>query len=67
MSKVLDSLLKDMIEKIKSPEVHSAIIAPLLAYIMDLLYPYLMVILGLWVLILVGVCSILVFLMYLVS
>ena len=67
MSKVLESLLKDMIEKLKSPEVHSAIVAPLLAYIMDMLYPYFMVIVALWVLIFVGVCSILVFLMYLVS
>jgi hypothetical protein len=67
MSKVVDSLLKDLIEKVKSPEVQTAFVIPLFEYILDLLYPYLFAIVALWVLILIGVAAILVFLMYLVS
>jgi hypothetical protein len=67
MSKVVESLFKDLIEKAKSPEVQSTIVTPLFAYILDMLSPYLFAILGLWVLILVGVIAILVFLVYLVS
>ena len=67
MSKVVESLLKDAIEKVKSPEVHSAIIEPLLSYILDMLYPYLIAIVGLWVAMLLGIIAIFVFLVYIVT
>ena len=67
MIKVVESLLKDLIEKLKSPEVQSAFVTPLFDAILEMLYPYLIAIVALWVLILVGVAAILVFLMYLVS
>ena len=62
MSKVVESLLKDAIEKLKSPEVQSTLITPLLDSILEMLYPYIFAIVGLWVLILLGVTAILVFL-----
>jgi len=62
MSKVVESLLKDAIEKLKSPEVQSTLITPLLDSILEMLYPYIFAIVGLWVLILLGVAAILVFL-----
>lgn len=67
MSKVIESLYKDILEKVKSPEVQSAVVEPLLSYILDLLYPYLIAIVGLWIFILLGIFAILIFLLYLVS
>ncbi len=66
MSKVVESLLNDTIQRVKTPEFHSAVISPLLTYILDMLSPYLFAIVGLWVLTFLGVVSILVFLVYLV-
>jgi len=36
MSKVIDSLVKDAIDKVKTPEFQSAVAGPLLAYILDI-------------------------------
>jgi hypothetical protein len=67
MSKVVDSLLKDAVEKVKTPEFHSAVLGPLLEYILDMLSPYLLAIVGLWVLTFLGVVAILGFLYYILT
>ena len=52
MSKVLESIVSDAINRVKTPEVQDAlqtrIISPILGYVLDALYPYLIAILGLW-------------------
>lgn len=64
MSKVLDSLLKDALEKVRTPEVQRAfqesVIEPILSQILTFLYPYIVGVLGLWVLIFLGVVILLV-------
>lgn len=67
MSKVVESLLKDAVEKVKTPEFHSKVVGPLLEYIMDMLAPYLIALVGLWVLTFLGVASILAFLVYIMT
>jgi hypothetical protein len=67
MSKVVESLLKDAMEKVKTPEFHSKVVAPLLEYIMDMLAPYLIAVVGLWVLTFLGVVAILGFLVYIMT
>lgn len=67
MSKVVESLLKDAIEKVKTPEFHSAVVAPLLEHILEMLAPYLLAVVGLWVLTFIGVFSILGFLVYILT
>jgi len=66
MSKVVESLLKDAVAKVKTPEFHSSVVVPLLEYIFDMLSPYLFAIVGLWVLTFVGVIATLGFLIYIV-
>jgi hypothetical protein len=63
----VESLLTDAIEKVKTPEFHSAVVAPLLAYILDLLSPYLVAVVGLWILTFLGVIGILGFLVYILT
>lgn len=67
MSKVVESLLKDAVEKVKTPEFHSRVVEPLLGYILEMLAPYLLALVGLWVLTLLGVFAILGFLLYIVT
>jgi hypothetical protein len=67
MSKLVESLLKDAVEKVKTPQFHSGVVAPLLEYILEMLAPYLIAIVGLWVLTLVGVIAILGFLVYILT
>ena len=67
MSKVVDSLLKDAVEKVKTPEFHSKVVAPLLEYILDMLAPYLVAVVGLWILTFLGVIAILGFLVYVLT
>lgn len=67
MSKVVESLLKDAVQKVKSPEFQSSVVEPLFAYILDMLYPYLFALVGLLVLIFVGVVGNLGFLVYLTT
>lgn len=67
MSKVVESLLKDAMEKVKTPEFHSAVVTPLLEYILEMLAPYLIALVGLWVFTLLGVLAILGFLVYILT
>jgi hypothetical protein len=67
MSKLVDSLLKDAVEKVKTPEFYSAVVAPLMESILDMLAPYLIAIVGLWILTFVGVVAILGFLVYILT
>lgn len=64
MSKVVESLLRDAIQKVKTPEVQRAfqenVIEPILSQILEFLYPYIVGVVGLWVLIFVGVVILLV-------
>lgn len=66
MSKVVESLLKDAVERVKSPEF-SSLVAPLFDSILNMLYPYLAVLVGLLTLIFVGVVGNLGFLVYLTT
>jgi hypothetical protein len=67
MSKVVESLLKDAVQQVKTPEFHSAVVAPLLEYLMDMLAPYLVAVVGLWILTFLGVVAILGFLVYVLT
>jgi len=67
MSKVVESLLKDAIEKVKTPEFHSKVVSPLLDSILEMLAPYLLAVVGLWVLTFLGVAAILGFLVYIMT
>lgn len=67
MSKVVESLLKDAVQQVKSPGFQSSVVEPLFAYILDMLYPYLFALVGLLVLIFVGVVGNLGFLIYLTT
>ena len=64
MSKVVESLLRDAMEKVKTPEVQRAfqenVIEPILVHILEFLYPYIVGIVGLWVLIFLGIIVLLV-------
>jgi hypothetical protein len=67
MSKLVDSLLKDAMEKVKTPQFHSTVVAPLLESILEMLAPYLLAVVGLWVLTFLGVVAILGFLVYILT
>ncbi len=67
MSKVVESLLKDAVEKVKTPEFHSKVVVPLLESILEMLAPYLVAVVGLWVLTFLGVLAILGFLVYVLT
>jgi hypothetical protein len=59
--------MKDAIQRVKTPEFHSAVVEPLFAYLLDLLFPYLVAIVGLWFLTFLGVAAILIFLVHIVT
>jgi hypothetical protein len=67
MSKVVESLLKDVLQRVKSPDFQSGFVEPLLAYILDMLYPYIAGLVTLLVLIFIGVVGNLGVLVYIVS
>lgn len=67
MSKVVESLVKDAVEKVKTPEFHSAVVAPLLDYLWDLLSPYLYVLAAVLVFLVVGVLANFGFLVYITT
>lgn len=66
MSKLLESLVTDAMNRVKNPDVQAAlqtnIFAPILARILDVLYPYLMAIVGLWAVMFLGIIAILIIL-----
>lgn len=62
MSKVVESIFKDAMDKVKTPEFHASFIAPLFAYILDFFFPYIVAIVGLWVAMLLGIVFIIVLL-----
>lgn len=53
MRTVIDSLVRDALDRVSQPEVRTTlqttILAPLLNYLLDVLSPYLFAIVGLWV------------------
>jgi len=63
MSKVLHSLWEDVLARIKTPEakalLHDQILKPIIASVMDLIYPYLLGVMLLWVIMFVCVALIL--------
>ena len=63
----MESLAKDAMDRLKQPEVqsaiHSNILAPLFASILEILYPYLAVVVGLWVVMLLLLVAIIVLLL----
>lgn len=63
----MESLLKDAVQKVKSAEFQSSVVEPLFAHILNMLYPYLVAVVGLLVLIFVGVVGNLGFLVYLTT
>lgn len=67
MSKVVESLVKDAVEKVKTPEFHSKVVAPLLAYLWDMVSPYFYMFVGLLVLMVVGILANLGFLVYITT
>ena len=64
MSKVVESLLRDAMEKVKTPEVQRAfqenVVEPILAQILEVLYPYIAGIVGLWLFICLGIIVLLI-------
>jgi len=64
MSKVMESLVRDAMEKVKTPEVQRAfqenVIQPILAQILQVLYPYIAAVVGLWVLMCLGILILLI-------
>ncbi len=64
MSKVVESLLRDAMEKVKTPEVQRAfqenVVEPILAQILQVLYPYIAAVVGLWVLMFLGIIILLI-------
>ena len=63
MSKLVDSLIKDALTRLKHPSVQSA----LWDILFEALAPYLVAIVILWVLTFVGVAAILAFLVYILT
>lgn len=63
MTKMLDSLLRDALERLKSPEVRSTleqtIVRPVISTVLDMVYPYLLGVMLLWVIMFVCVALIL--------
>ena len=63
MSKVLQSLWEDVLARIKTPEakatLHDEILKPIIASVMELIYPYLLGVMLLWIIMFVCVALIL--------
>ena len=67
MRNLVESLAKDAMDRLNQPEVksaiHSNILAPLLASILESLYPYLAVVVGVWSLMLLLLVAIVILLL----
>ena len=67
MRNLVESFVKDAMDRVKQPEVqsaiHSNILAPLFASILEILYPYLAAVVGLWVVMLLLLVAIVVLLL----
>ena len=67
MSKLLESLVTDAMDRLKTPEVrealHSNILAPIMAHVLEALYPYLIAIVGIWAVMFLGILLILIVLL----
>lgn len=67
MSKLLESFVSDAMSHIKTPEVqdalHEKLVSPILRYVLDALYPYLIAIVGLWASMFIGIVIILIVLL----
>lgn len=63
MSKVLESLWEDVLARIKTPEakaiLHDRVLRPIIASVMELVYPYLLGVMLLWIIMFVCVALIL--------
>lgn len=63
MSKLLDSLLEDVATQLKSPEVQSSIethiVRPVISSVLNILYPYLLGVMLLWLIMFICVALIL--------
>jgi hypothetical protein len=63
MTKMLDGLLQDALARLKSPEVRETleqtILRPIISSVLDMLYPYLLGVMLLWVIMFVCVALIL--------
>ena len=64
MSKVVESLLRDAMEKVKTPEVQRAfqenVVEPILAQILEVLYPYIAAIVAVWLFMCIGIVVLLI-------
>lgn len=67
MNKVVDSVVRDLVEKAKTPSVQSfvqsSIFTPLISILFDAAYPYIVGVLCLWILMLVLLVAIVVLLL----
>ena len=63
MTKMLDSLLRDALDRLKRPDVRATleetILRPIISTVLDMLYPYLLGVMLLWVIMFVCVALIL--------
>ena len=59
MKKLFDALLADAVEQFQRPEVQNALLRPLIHSILNLMYPYLLGVMVLWVIMFVCVALIL--------
>ena len=63
MSKVLNSLFEDVLNRMKSPEARESlelhILKPIISSVMDIVYPYLMGVMLLWLIMFICVALIL--------
>lgn len=67
MQNVVGSLVKDALDRVKDPAIqsaiHSNVLAPLFASLLDMLFPYLVAIVGVWAVMLLLLIAILVVLL----
>jgi hypothetical protein len=60
----MESLVRDAMEKVKTPEVQRAfqdnVVEPILTQILQVLYPYIAAVVGLWVLMFLGIVILLI-------
>lgn len=59
MKKLFDALLADAVEQFQRPEIQNAIVRPVIVSVLNLLYPYLLGVMVLWVIMFVCVALIL--------
>ena len=59
MKKLFDALLADAAEQFQRPEVQNAILRPVILTVLNLLYPYLLGVMVLWIIMFVCVALIL--------